>query len=63
MSGLLVFRSLADALRAGFTVYDRTPRGYLVRQRTQSGWALAVVECRPKDEPREADVADPDECC
>lgn len=29
--GLLVFKSLADALRAGYQVYDRTSTGYLVR--------------------------------
>ncbi len=43
MSGLMVFTSLADALRAGFQVYDRTPDGYLVRTKTPSGWALALV--------------------
>jgi hypothetical protein len=42
--GLMVFRTLADALRAGFQVYDRTPNGYLVRTRAAGGWALAVVE-------------------
>lgn len=46
MAGLLVFKSLAEALRAGFQVYDRTPEGYLVRVKTSSGWALAVVHCK-----------------
>ena len=46
MAGLLVFSSLAQALRAGFQVYDRTPDGYLVRVRTQGGWAMAIVRCR-----------------
>ncbi len=46
MAGLLVFRSLADALRAGFQIYDRTHDGYLVRTRTASGWAMAVVTCK-----------------
>lgn len=46
MAGLMVFKSLADALRAGFQVYDRTPDGYLVRTKTASGWAMALVSCR-----------------
>ncbi len=46
MAGLLVFKSLADALRAGFQIYDRTQDGYLVRTRTSSGWAMAIVTCR-----------------
>jgi len=41
---MLVFRSLADAIKAGFQVYDRTQTGYLVRTRTTGGWALAIVE-------------------
>ena len=43
MAGLMVFKSLADALRAGFQVYDRTSDGYLVRTRTTNGWAMALV--------------------
>ncbi len=43
MAGLMVFKSLADALRAGFQIYDRTSDGYLVRTRTASGWAMALV--------------------
>ena len=46
MAGLVVFKSLADALRAGFQIYDRTQEGYLVRTRTGSGWAMAVVHCK-----------------
>ncbi len=46
MAGLMVFKSLADALRAGYQIYDRTRDGYLVRTRTQSGWAMAIVSCR-----------------
>lgn len=45
--GLLVFLSLAEAIRAGYQVYDRTSTGYVVRMRTPDGWALALVECRP----------------
>jgi hypothetical protein len=47
MAGLMVFKSLAEALRAGYQVYDRTADGYLVRTRTSAGWAIAVVTCRP----------------
>ncbi len=43
MAGLMVFKSLADALRAGFQIYDRTSDGYLVRTRTDNGWAMALV--------------------
>jgi len=42
----MVFQSLADALRAGFQIYDRTADGYLVRTRTASGWAMALVMCK-----------------
>jgi hypothetical protein len=44
MRGLLVFNSLAEALRAGFHLYERTDRGYLVRARTAGGWALAFAK-------------------
>lgn len=43
---LVVFRSLSDAMQAGFQVYDRSETGYLVRTRTPQGWALAIVDCR-----------------
>jgi hypothetical protein len=46
MAGLMVFKSLADALRAGFQIYDRTSDGYLVRTRTPNGWAIALVTCK-----------------
>jgi hypothetical protein len=46
MPGIQVFNTLADALRAGYQVYDRTEHGYLVRTRTASGWAMALVTCR-----------------
>jgi hypothetical protein len=41
--GIMVFTSLAEALRQGYQVYDRSSEGYLVRTRTSSGWALALV--------------------
>jgi len=46
MPGIMVFKTLADALRAGYQVYDRTDHGYLVRTRTSAGWAMAIVTCR-----------------
>jgi hypothetical protein len=46
MAGVVVFKTLADALRAGYHVYDRTEQGYLVRTRTAAGWAMALVSCR-----------------
>ena len=45
MPGIQVFKTLADALRAGYTVYDRTTDGYLVRTRTAAGWAMVLVIC------------------
>lgn len=54
MSGLLVFRSMAEAQRAGFELYDRTPTGALVRAKTADGWGLAIVE-DPKEGLRNAD--------
>jgi hypothetical protein len=44
VAGLLVFRTLEEARRAGFEVLDRTATGYLVRARRADGWALALVE-------------------
>jgi len=38
--------SLADALRAGYAIYDRNENGYLVRTRTAAGWAFAIVDVR-----------------
>ncbi|MGH7736601.1 MAG: hypothetical protein ACREMP_01835 [Candidatus Tyrphobacter sp.] len=46
MAGIMVFKSLAEALRAGYQVYDRTSDGYLVRTRTNAGWAIALVSYR-----------------
>ncbi len=43
MPGLVVFKTLSEALRAGFEVYDKTEYGYLVRLWTAKGWALAEV--------------------
>lgn len=46
MSGLLVFYSLEEAIKAGYQIYDRTTDGYLVRTRTDVGWALAIVKLK-----------------
>lgn len=54
MGGVMVFRSLRDALDAGYHIYGKTDRGYLARLRTDNGWALAMVEC---GDPREASNA------
>jgi hypothetical protein len=45
---MTIFHSLSDALRAGFQVEDRAPNGYVVRIRTQQGWARAIVVVRPE---------------
>lgn len=42
--GMLVFKTLLEAFRAGFELYDRTSDGYLVRARRANGWALALIE-------------------
>ena len=44
--GIVTFTSLAEAVRAGYHVYDRVPNGFLVRTRTDAGWALALVALR-----------------
>jgi len=43
---MLIFHSLAEAMNAGFKVFDRTATGYLVRTETSRGFALALVELR-----------------
>jgi hypothetical protein len=44
MQGILVFNTLAEAVASGFEVFDRTPEGYLVRKRTERGWAIALAK-------------------
>lgn len=45
--GVQVFRSLQDALKRGYQVYELTPTGYKVRIRENNGpWAFAFVEER-----------------
>ncbi len=45
-----VYRLLGDALRDGFTVYDKTGDGYIVRRYNQSSqrWELAIVDLTKK---------------
>jgi len=43
MQGMIVFRSLADAVRHGYEIYDRTSDGYVMRKRTEYGFGLALV--------------------
>jgi hypothetical protein len=44
MNGIVVYESLAAALRDGYHIYDRTADGYLIRIRTAAGWALALAK-------------------
>ena len=46
MHGMRVFRSLAEAIREGYSVYDRFADGYVVRIKTSAGWAMALVALR-----------------
>ena len=43
-AGITVFRSLGEAIRAGFEIYDRTATGYVVRARLNGCWQTALVE-------------------
>jgi hypothetical protein len=45
MPGITTFRSVTDALDAGYQICERIEEGYLVRIRTRSGWAMALVLC------------------
>lgn len=44
MHGMLVFRSIGEAHRAGYQVYDRTARGFIVRAKVNGLWQMALVE-------------------
>ncbi|MFY9780056.1 MAG: hypothetical protein WAJ85_06035 [Candidatus Baltobacteraceae bacterium] len=44
MNGIVVYESLAAALRDGYHVFDRTSDGYVIRIRTARGWALALAK-------------------
>jgi Ca2+-binding EF-hand superfamily protein len=43
-SGVLVFRTLGEALKAGFQIYDRTPNGYIARAKINGYWQMALIE-------------------
>jgi len=43
MQGVLVLKTMAEAIAAGFEFFDKTSDGYLVRKKTSQGWALAIV--------------------
>jgi hypothetical protein len=47
MNGLMIFNSLSEAIRNGFQVYAECPDGYLVRIRTERGWAMAIARVLP----------------
>jgi hypothetical protein len=64
MAGMLVFRSLREALQAGFQVYDKTADGYIVRQRVAGDvWRMAIVALREPqalpDHPDSSQIAVP----
>lgn len=44
VTGIIRFRSLAEAIRLGYQVYGKTPTGYLLRIKTARGWAMALYE-------------------
>lgn len=44
VTGIIRFRSLAEAIRQGYQVYDKTPTGYLLRIMTAQGWTMAVYD-------------------
>ncbi len=46
MQGIRYFRTLEEAARAGFNLYDSTPAGYIVRGGTPGGLALALVRTK-----------------
>jgi Ca2+-binding EF-hand superfamily protein len=43
--GMIVFRSVGEALKAGFQIYDRTQNGYIARARIDGYWRMALIEC------------------
>lgn len=40
---MVVFKSVREALMAGYQIYGKTDDGYLARTRTERGWALALI--------------------
>jgi hypothetical protein len=50
-----MFPSLSDALHAGFQVFRKSERGYVVRIRTSAGWLFADVDVAAKRQKRAFD--------
>jgi hypothetical protein len=42
--GMRIFRSVPEALRAGFHIYDRVPKGYIARAKVNDRWVMALIE-------------------
>jgi hypothetical protein len=42
--GMRIFRSVPEALRAGFHIYDHVPKGYIARARIGNRWVMALIE-------------------
>ena len=43
MQGIMIFKSMLEAVSSGFQYFDRTKGGFLVRKMTPAGWALAIA--------------------
>lgn len=43
MFGITVFKSIEEAWRAGFEIYDKKKWGCVVRRKTLQGWEMAEV--------------------
>lgn len=43
-----MFASLEEALAAGFTMYEKTPEGYIVRRDDGHSFSLALVKLDAK---------------
>ena len=46
--GIMIFKTIEDAIKAGFHMYDKTSDGYIVRTKTDHGMAMALVPNRNK---------------
>jgi len=46
VTGIKVFATLEEALKAGFVLFDRIPDGYLVRKDQGNNFALAIVKLK-----------------
>jgi len=43
MQGIMIFKTVSEALQQGYQFFDRTKDGVLVRKMTAGGWALAIA--------------------